>query len=204
MMRKYRTAVLTGIAALAVVGVSLAAVRDTHTVKVALPDGSVARIEYSGDIAPKVAITPVSHAIPVGLADVFDSTPFAAFGPGAAELDRQAASTVHQAAQLLALPLLAQGRLEPTAQGKLPPGTIHYEFVATSSGNGACTRSVEMTSYGRDQKPRIVSASSGDCKPLDRAPTPVRLETPAHPSTPAPTKPRIEDSVGGARAGTTI
>ncbi len=38
-MRKRRTAVLTGIAALAVTGVALAAVRDMHRMKVDLPDG---------------------------------------------------------------------------------------------------------------------------------------------------------------------
>lgn len=203
-MRKYRTAVLTGIAALAVAGASLAAVRDTHTVKVDLPDGSVARIEYSGDFAPKVTFAPVSHAIPVGLAEGFESTSFAALDHVAAEMDRQAAAMIHQAAQLQALPALSQGKFEMAALGKLPPGTMHYEFVSTSSGSGGCTRSVEMTSYGPDRKPEIVSTSSGNCKALDSAPKPVRLDTPAHPAIPGLTIPRIAEGGHRSQSGTTV
>ena len=204
MMRKYRTAVLTGIAALAVAGVSLAAVRDTHMLKVDLPDGSVARIEYSGDVAPKVTLVPVSHAIPVGFAEGFDSTPFAVLDHVAAEMDRQAAAMIHQAAQFEALPMLAQSKLESAALGKLPPGTMHYEFVSTSSGSGGCTRGVEITSYGPDRQPKIVSTSSGNCTALDSAPKPVRLDTPADPSVPALTRPRIAEGGQRTQSGTTV
>lgn len=201
-MRRYRTAVLTGIAALAVAGVGLAAVRDTHTIKVNLPDGSVARIEYRGDVAPKLAFAPLSHAIPVGLAEGFDNAPFAALDHVAAEMDRQAAAMIPLAMQLQAPPLLAQGKLETAALGKMPAGTMHYEFVSTSSGSGACTRSLEMTSYGPDRKPEIVSTSSGDCEALG-APKPARLDTPAHPSIPGLTSARMAEGGRRAQGGTT-
>lgn len=203
MMRKYRTAALSGIAALAVAGVSLAAVRDTHTIKVDLPDGSAGRIEYSGDVTPKMTFAPVSHAGPVALVDGFGSTPFAALEHVAAEMDRQAAAMIHEAAQLQAMPALSHGKLEPAALGKLPPGTMHYEFVSTVSGSGGCTRSVKMTSYGSDRKPEIVSISSGDCKALS-APRPVRLDRPADPSIPGLTNPRTAGGGRSLESGTTV
>lgn len=203
-MRNYRTAVLTGIAALAVAGVSLAAVRDTHTVKVDLPDGSVARIEYSGDVTPRVTFAPVSHAIPVGLADGFEGTSFAPLDGIEAEIDRQAAAMIHQAGLLPLWPGLSSGELDTAALGKLQPGTMHYELVLTGGGSGGCTRSVEMTSYGPDRKPHIISTSSGDCTALGRAAEPVRLDTPAHPVIPGPTGPRIEEGGHRPQSGTTV
>lgn len=203
-MRKVRTAVLTGMAALAVAGVGLAAARDAHTLEVNLPDGSVAQIEYSGDIAPKVTLAPVSHAMPVALVDAWDSTPLAALDDVAAEMDRQAAAMIHQAAQIQALPMLTEPKLATVALRRLPPGTVHYEIVSTSGGSGTCARSVEMASYGPDEKPRIVSTSSGDCRGLNRTPAPVRLDTPIHPSFPKLAKPRLAGNGGGAPVGTIV
>jgi hypothetical protein len=204
MIHKVRTAFLTGIAALAVAGVGLAAAPDTHTVTVDLPGGSFARIEYSGDVAPKVTFAPVSPVGPVAFADDFDSTPFAALDHVLAEIDGQVAATIHRAAQFRAVPVLAPGKLDTVALDRLPPGTVHYEFVSTTDGNGGCTRSIEMTSYGRGQKPRIVSASSGNCKSLDETPAPVRLDTPVHPSLPGITNARIAEKAEPEWLGTTV
>lgn len=203
-MRKLRTAVLTGIAALAVAGVGLAAARDTHTLKVDLPDGSVAPIEYRGDIAPKVTLAPVSYAMPVAFADGLDSTPFAALDHVAAELDRETAAMIHRAAQLQTPPMLAQHKLEMVALGKLPAAIVHYQIVSTAGGSGSCTRSVEMTSYGWDQKPGIISTSSGDCTPLSRTPAPIRVDTPVYRSIPSLAKPRMADNGDRAPAGTIV
>lgn len=203
-MRKVRTAVLTGMAALAVAGVGLAAARDTHTLKVDLPDGSVARLEYSDDVAPKVMLAPVSHAVPVALVSEFDRAPFAALDQIAAEMDRQAAAMVHEAAQLEALPMLTQDKLKMVALSKLAPGTMHYELVSTTGASGTCRRSVEITSYGSDEKPRIVSTSSSDCRPLDRTPRPVRLDTPDYSPTPGLAKPRMAEDGNRALIGTTV
>jgi hypothetical protein len=57
-MRKIHTAVVASIAALAVVGTAVAASHDNHVMKLDLPDGSIARIEYKGDVAPKVIVAP--------------------------------------------------------------------------------------------------------------------------------------------------
>jgi hypothetical protein len=44
-------------AAAAIAGTALAATRNSHVMNVALPDGSVARVEYVGNVAPKVTVT---------------------------------------------------------------------------------------------------------------------------------------------------
>ena len=50
--------VLGGVAAAALAGTSIAAGPKTHVMNVPLPDGSTARVEYVGDVAPKVTVQP--------------------------------------------------------------------------------------------------------------------------------------------------
>ena len=204
MLRKVRAPVLTGIAALAVACVSFAAVRDTHTVKVGLPDGSTARIEYSGDVVPRLILAPLPGAIPVVLTDEFDSAPVSALDQVAAEMDRQAAAMILRAAPLQALPGSVQRKGDTVALGKLPAGTMHYELMSATGESPTCTRSVEMTSYGLDEKPSIVSTTSGDCRQLDRAPAPARLEEPFKPSIPGVTKPRMAGNISPAQSNTIV
>ena len=199
-MRKLRTAVLIGIAALAVTGVGLAAGRDTHMMMVILPDGSVTQIKYKGDVAPTVTFVPTSHVTPVGLFDLSDSAPFAAFDQIAAEMDRQTGAMFREAGALSAVPPLDSGKLDLAAFSKLPRGTIHYRFVSTSNGSGTCDRSIEVTSWGPDQKPKVVSSSSGDCKAVDRALTPAGLNAPGRPTVPGLTKPDATATADRARA----
>jgi len=181
-MRKLRTAVLAGIAALAVASVGLAAGRDIHSMKVNLPDGSVARIDYQGDVAPKVMVVPTARFTPVGVFDLFDNAPFAAFDQIATEMDRQTEAMSHEVGAFPAVPSLDSGKLDLAALSKLPRGTIHYQFVSTGNGSGTCDRSIEVTSWGSDQKPKVVSSSSGDCKAIGPAPTPAGLDAPGRPT----------------------
>jgi len=74
-MRKNRTAVLAGVAALIAVGTAVAATHNSHVMKVAMPDGSIAKIEYQGDVAPKVAVAPQ----PFGVTEM--SLPVTVFDP---------------------------------------------------------------------------------------------------------------------------
>lgn len=163
-MRKLRTAVLAGIAALGVAGTAMAASNDTHVMAVGLPDGSVARIEYQGPVAPKVQIDPTAPAlriVPVRLADPFDAAPFAMIDRILADMDRQAAAMT--AAALQPIPADKAGRPDPAAFGSLPAGTVSYRFVSTSDGERVCSRSWQVTSQGPQQPPKLISASSGDC-----------------------------------------
>jgi hypothetical protein len=202
-MRELRTAVLTGAAALAVAGAALAASQDMHIMKVGLPDGSVARIEYAGDVAPRVTVTPASEAVTIGL-NAFDAAPFVAFDRIAASMDRDMEAMVHEIGALQPPLTPDAGKLDLAALGRLPPGTVSYRFVSNSNGNDTCSRSFEVTSYGLDRKPRVVSSSSGDCASTDRTPTPTRLDSPTGPAVPALTKPGEADVAEGPRAAHTI
>ncbi len=168
-MRKIRTSVLAGIAALAVAGTALASSHDRHVMKVDLPDGSVAHIEYAGDVAPKVTFAP-AMIDPVGWADPLPAAPFALFDRIAAEMDRQADVMMRQASALPVEHNPGNGQVDLAALGKLPPGTVSYSFTSTGTGTGTCNRSVQVTSSGPGQQPKVVSASYGDCGDSPAAP----------------------------------
>jgi len=187
-MRKLRTVVLSGVAALAVAGAALAATRDMHVMKVGLPDGSVARIKYAGDVAPKVIVAPAPDAVPLSFLGVVDAAPFTAFDRIAASMDRDMDAMVHEIVAFQPMLPSADGKIDLAALGKLPPGTVRYQLVSTSDGSGTCSRSVEVTSYGPDHKPRIVSNSVGNCASTNRVPSPTRLDDPARPAVPGLTR----------------
>jgi hypothetical protein len=177
-MRKTRAAVL-GVAALVAVGTAVAATHNSHVMKIAMPDGSIARIEYQGDVAPKVTVTPqpstvTEMSLPVAFFDPFALTPmasdqiswspFAELDRMAAQMDREMSAVIHQASAMQAHMAAPDGKLDMAAFGKMPAGAVHYSFVSTSTGNGSCSRSVQVTSHGGDAQPKVVQTSSGDCK----------------------------------------
>jgi hypothetical protein len=163
-MRKIRTAVLAGVAAVAAIGTALAASHDSPVMKVGLPDGTVARVEYEGDVAPKVTVAPVSSVAPITWLDPFEPAAFAPFDRIAADMDRQSDLVMRQV-RALPLPAMADdGKIDLTALRSLPPGTVSYSFVSTTNGGSTCSRSVQVTSLGSGQPPKVVSNSSGDCR----------------------------------------
>ena len=184
-MRRLRTALLGGIAALALAGLAgTAAAQDsnTHVMKVQLPGGGVAEIRYTGNVPPQVVVAngPASLA-------AFDPSP-SLFGPDSpfgmmervsAEMDRQAAVMLARAESLAAQARTGSPQVIETALGKMPPGSAGYSYVSTLSSNGVCTQSVEITSQGNGA-PKVVSHSSGNCGPGTSAAGPVNLPV-AHP-----------------------
>jgi hypothetical protein len=162
-MRKIRTAVFAGIAALAAAGTAVAASHDSHVMKLDLPDGSVARIEYQGDVAPKVTVAPALDFVPVHWFDPFEAAPFALFDRIAADMDRQTDMMMQQVRSLQVQPNAQDGKVDLAAFGALPAGTVSYSFVSTGSGTGTCSRSVQVTSFGPGQQPKVVWNSSGNC-----------------------------------------
>ncbi len=172
-MRKIRTAVLAGVAAVAAIGTALAASHGSHVMKVGLPDGTVARIEYEGDVAPKITVAPASSVAPISWLDPFEPGSLALFDRIAADINRQNDLMIRQ---VRALPLRAMadgGTIDLTALRSLPPGTVSYSFVSTTNGGSTCSRSVQVTSLGSGQPPKVVSNNSGDCREaLSRAAAP--------------------------------
>lgn len=157
---------LAGVGVALIAGTAYAAER-VHTLNVALPDGLVEHIHYIGEAPPVVAIAPVRHiALPI----VFTADPlFAAFDQMFADMDRQAAQMLRQAAAMPAAPLRPDGKLDPVALKSLPAGGVSYNYYSVSTGGqGGCTRSFQMTSYGRGEQPKVVRQESGDCTGLAR------------------------------------
>ena len=178
-MRKNRTAVLAGVAALIAVGTAVAATHNSHVMKIAMPDGSIAKIEYQGDVAPKVTVGPqpfglAEMSLPVAVFDPFvlaslgsDQTswaPFAELDRMTTQIDRDMRGVIDQASAMQAQMATPTGKLDMAAFGKMPAGTVHYSFVATITGKGSCSQSVQITSYGGKSEPKVVETSSGDCK----------------------------------------
>lgn len=174
-MTPFSKILLAGLGTCALAGSAIAAERATHVMNVALPDGSVAQVRYAGDTPPKIALVPVERAIPVALID----SPFVGFDQIFADMDRQAAVMLQQAAALQAAAPTG-GKIDQAALKAMPTGAS-YSFTSYSSSNGGCTQSYQMTAYGTAE-PKVVSQSSGDCSKagqLQAAPKPAKaIEAP--------------------------
>ena len=62
------------------------------------------------------------------------------------------------------------GQINLARFGALPAGTMSSSFSSTSTDSGTCSRSVQVTSLGSGQQPKVVSKTSGDCDGAARAP----------------------------------
>jgi hypothetical protein len=156
LMRKAVGLVLAGLGAVTITGASAAASRDIHTMAVPLPDGSVANIEYAGDVAPKVKVTPAPFSGPFA--------PFGLFGRGAFDMQRQIDAMMRQVdAMTRAAPGMGAPGLNVAAYGNAPAGTQSVTVVSTSNGAKTCTRTTEVTSQGAGKAPKVVTNVSGDC-----------------------------------------
>ena len=174
-MTPFSKILLAGLGTCALAGSAIAAERATHVMNVALPDGSVAQVRYAGDTPPKIALVPVDRTIPVALIE----SPFVGFDQIFADMDRQAAVMLQQAAALQAAAPTG-GKIDQAALKAMPTGAS-YSFTSYSSSNGGCTQSYQMTAYGTAE-PKVVSQSSGDCSKagqLQAAPKPAKaIEAP--------------------------
>jgi hypothetical protein len=170
-MRFVKTAVIAGIASVALAGAAFAAHEKSKMMLVALPDGSVEHIRYTGDVAPRVVVVPAAAAP----ADMFD----AAFGPDSAfaDMDRMAAAMeahaqamMRQAAMMQAqMPAANQGQgvVMTNAQGQ-PVGVMHYSYVSSSTDANGCTQTVQYSSDGANapngaNQPKVIRTSAGSC-----------------------------------------
>jgi len=203
-MRKIQIGLLAGIASLALAGTAVAATARDHVLNVTLPEGSIEQIHYTGDVAPRVALAPPREiAVPIAF-EPFEMAPFADFERISAAMDRQMEAMMRQASTMAALPVSADGKIDTAAFGKMPAGTVHYSFVSTSSGNGTCSRSVQVTAFGPKQQPKVVSQSSGDCSPMGVQPTPAAGTTAAAGKTIPVKQDAARDAAPPAPKGPTI
>ena len=153
-MRKAHAIVLAGVGAASLMGAAAAANQKTHTMTVPLSDGSVAKIEYVGDVAPKVTVEP-GMSVPFAPLGMFDGAML--------DMRRQIDAMIRQANELARRPLASAPGMNVAAYGNMPAGATSVTVVSTSNGSKTCTRTTEVTSQGAGKPPKGVSNLSGDC-----------------------------------------
>lgn len=173
-MRKLRTALVAGIATLGLAGTALAATHELHVMNVDLPDGSVAKIEYAGKVAPTVEIAPAVTPVAVfdtGFPDPVIAADFAGLDRLEATMAAQQHAMMQQAA---AMEQAAESGNLHWANGKAPAnGSWSYTVMTSSNGKEACTRTVSWTSDGQGKQPQVQRTSAGDCDAVKRDTAPV-------------------------------
>jgi hypothetical protein len=142
-MHPVRPLLLAGLACGAVAGLAgfaHAGAPGFKTMTVQLPGGGIEQIEYTGNIAPQVILSPAA------------TDPFAALEQISAQMDEQAAAMID------AVNAMAAGALAPP--GGMVPASIS---AMTGGAGGMCVQSLEITALGNGQPPQVVSRASGDC-----------------------------------------
>ncbi len=166
-MPKLRTLALAGGASLLFAGAAVAA-ETLRTMEIDLPDGSVAHVAYTGDVAPKVTIAPV------------EASPVIAYDPFLA-MEREFAAMRQRHAQMLQRVAELQRDAAASAQsGRIMvsgdrPAVSSYSYTVVSSSNGGstCTQTVQWSSDGSSAAPKVTRASSGDCDAIQMNERPV-------------------------------
>ena len=157
-MRNAYATVLAGLGAVGIAGAAVAASRDTHTMNIPLPDGSTARVEYVGNVAPKVTVVPA----PLPQFGLFDRSMF--------DMQQQIDAMMKQVDAIARMPVTGAPGMNVAAYGNAPQGSSSVTVVSTGNGAKTCTRTTEVTSQGAGKPPKVVTNVSGDC---GTAPAPV-------------------------------
>lgn len=173
-MRKLPAFTFAGVAAVALAGAAAAAAPKTHKMDVSLPDGSVAHIEYVGDVAPKVTIAPRKTADAAG-AWAMPLPSFAGFDRMFEEMQRQSQEMMRRAQQMShqgpgAAPYIA-------SYGNVPAGGTSTTVVSVSNDGQTCTRTTEIVSQGAGKPPKVTSNVTGQCGEANTSPN-----GPTHPA----------------------
>ena len=163
-MRIGKATLLATIAAVALAtSAGMAAVRTAdpapqmHTLTVKAPDGSIARISYSGNIAPVVHFVPAAQMS----AAVAPAWPFANVARISAAMNREM-DVLMQQANMLESPVLAMGPLYNAALLH-PLGPSGWPMIERASLTpGMCMQSVEVSRIG-NAAPHVVEHMTGNC-----------------------------------------
>lgn len=153
-------------AAAALAGTAIAAPPRNHAIDVSLPDGSVAHVEYVGNVAPKVTLVQRPQAGP-GDAWAMRFPSFAAFDRVMEQMQRQSQEMIQRAQQMSRQPVGAVPYI--ASYGNSPAGETSTTVVSVSNNGVTCTRTTEMVSQGPGKPPKVTSNVSGHC---GDAPTP--------------------------------
>ena len=156
-------AILVAGAAAAIAGTALAATSKTHVMNVPLADGSVARVEYAGNVPPKVTVAPAPLPHDAWMSG-FPS--FAGFDRMFEQMDRQMRQVEQMARQPIGTSSTVGGMgpgMNVASYGNLPAGADSVSVVSVSNGASSCTRTTEMVSQGPGKPPKVTTNVSGNC-----------------------------------------
>ena len=182
------------IAATALFATGIAVAASRHVINVPLPDGAVARVEYEGEVAPRVTVIPIARqaAQPVAIAD-----PFAEMDAMFAAMEQRHQAMMREIAAMQAQAEAATGPDSPVRRisvgGEGAPAGTGYSFVSTTTtttSSGGCGHSVEVIQRP-GAAPQRVERSFGDCSGAHQAPAPHAQAAPAPTAAPAPAVPTI-------------
>jgi hypothetical protein len=163
---KFAAFAFAGVAAATLAGTAIAAKPNTHKMEVTLPDGAIARIEYVGDVAPKVTIAP-GHVADAS-APRSDETPWAMAFPSFAGFDRMIEEMNRRTEELMR----RADQIDPKATGPMPhiasygslsPGETSTTIVSVTSGGETCTRTTQVISQGEGKGPKVTTKLAGKC-----------------------------------------
>jgi hypothetical protein len=169
-VRKLPALAFASVAAAALAGTAIAASPKTHVMNVPLPDGSVARVEYVGDVAPKVTVAPRAMAAMGDWGPQAMPFPsFAGFDRMIEQMQRQSQEMMRRAQEMSRHP----GGAAPyiASYGDMPAGETSTTVVTISNNGQTCTRSTEVVSQGPGKPPKVTSNASGHCEGATAAPT---------------------------------
>jgi hypothetical protein len=171
-VRRLSFIAFTGAASLAVTSVAIAAAKPaTHVMDVQLPDGSVAHVQYVGEVTPKVTIDQRPFAMGAFGAG-FPS--FAGFDRMMAEMNRQAQQMAREAQEMARQApgaAAANGIPYVASYGNAPSGmSTSTSVVSYSNGGQTCTRTVDVVSQGAGKPPKVTTNVSGNCRSERTAP----------------------------------
>lgn len=155
MIRKLAPFALAGIA-VALAGTAYAASSNIHVMNVSLPDGSIARVEYVGNVAPKVTVAPATIAPDLWTAGSIPS--LAGFDRMFQQIDLQMRELERMARQPV-----GGSNMNVASYGSLPAGANSVSVVSYTNGGSTCTRTTEVVSQGRGKPAKVTSNVTGNC-----------------------------------------
>jgi len=158
-MRKLPIFLTAGALALAGTAAFASGGPNLHTMTLKLPDGGVAKIEYSGDIPPKVDIRSGAPTNVSAFSPDFAFAGFPEFTRIEAAMDRQMDDMLRQARIMMAAPMLPNTPFKTSLGGA--PGDDSRWFVSTANRHDFCARSVEVTVI--NGKRSVRSDTEGNC-----------------------------------------
>ena len=198
-MPGFRTSLIVAGLTMAVGSVAVAANRNVHTMNVALPDGSVAHVQYVGKVAPTVRVSAAADAAAAG------EDGFASFDKVFAAMEQQQAAMMQRAEAMQQAALadanhveaamkagnitrteLPGGMVLMSSNGGKPAGQFSYRYVAVTKDAGGCTQRVEYSSDEAGAKPQVTRTSAGPCDAAQRGLVQPLAPTPTPPAVPSP------------------